>query len=1131
METEHRCQSPIIAVTVVAGFCLAALAGCEPEVPQRDAPPERVEVIFDAEAEILPMPNDAAMEEGRLPGLSGAEEGTAAGELSDYMQQLTGWPRTIPVEIPFTGPLDEETLDDDSVRLYRVYDDEDSTDLVRAEVAALEYRELEDRTVVEIVPAEAPTAGDEYAGVVTRQLQGADGHAVGAPLAGYLSGARTPLVDEEGEPTMAALADQPETARQLEQMRQSLAPVYDELEEGGDEADQVSRDDTAMVFRWTTMPEIAAAFFPDFEEVPLPNTAALDEDGTFPDSALCHVGEESAEGVLDDYLAGLSGWPAETPITLTLTGAVDEDSIDEDDVQLWRRTDGDWSRDEAIEISYRETGVDQCSGEEFDTHVIDIEPGEPMSTHEEYFAFATGDIEPVAGEGPVVPEMPLLLALQPNELVDEEGASTVDALSDDQAGELEGLRQSLQPVLEAVEAETGLTYEDLAAVWSWYTWDDTFAVYDPAGGTVPFPNSALMEDGTVQIPVADDAVPIRASLIEAINERTGFSPTAPGWIPLNGELDEEASELSEGVRFLNSDALSVLDDSDIELDYEPAADRIVFEPTDPLPVGDGHVGVVSDDLKGVNGRPVQPSPFIALLLGGQPVAEDGESLVGMLEDEDAVELEESRTEFESQLPVLGPFAFDDWGHDDGTDRDNILAVWTFAPEDSVEPMREYRAQVRHAIQQQGDLELGRACEETGACGNDPDLVEPGAEIDHPDDSAVSVDTSHLRAIHTGAEFTTVDGQLEDGRAGLSVAIPETDAEGQDCEPPFDVVVAGHGFEADRRQGLLAVADRAAATGCLATAAPDFPGHGGRTDDDGDLHPATTPADSGDEFWTADFAASKANFVDALGDLFALVRILEAADEASSPVDVLFDEPAADEPLTGEVIGYAGIGLGGVVGVPFAAVDPSVQQLALHGAGGRLGWMIDGDDEGLSELGEAVADTIEAALDAAFDGAEARQMMAFGQWLLDRVDPLLFAEQAVDGGLQTLAYDDDDEGDGFGPVVGETCDDDGDCPAAWSCEEVEDADVCVEYTPETEPLAQMAEGDRMVVNRTTEVLADRLGTDLEETTFEDVPHAFIGVHDDTDAAFDAAWCARGQVGSWLFDASLPADLSAEECLQD
>lgn len=1155
MKTKQVLKSVVASGIAVSMMGAVVLTGCDPEVPQRDYEPvDRVEVVFDPDTGVIPLPNDAALDDGRLPGLPEFEEGTVEEEFSNYLRLLHGWLPTTPIEIPFSGPLDEETVDEDGIRLYRFVGDDD---LERAGIADFVYSEDEEghSSLVEVIPETVGNGGDQFAVIVTSDVESADGVGVGASLPMFYAASPAPLVDADGQPALEVMADQPEQAQALEGLRLLVKPVIDAVEEGVGDDDPVDRDDLAIAFRWTISPDTKLDFDPDAARVPIPNTAALDDDGTFPEAATCHAGENTAQGYFDDYLAGLSGWPDVTPISVPLTGAIDPESIGDDDVQLWREADGEWER-VAATASYRDEDVDPCTGETSADHIIDVVPEEAMGTREQYFAFVTRDVEPADGSDQLIPEIPMYLALQPHDLVDEEGASLLPQLSDEDAQGIQGLKEIVAPAMAEIEAQTELDYQDLAGVWNWYTWDDTFVVFDPDTGEIPFPNLMMMgDDGTVELPIPEDADPMTEAIVESLNMRGGFSSHAPGWIPLDGKVDPETvtkDAFSLGV----ADDQNLLDDELFDLRYEEEWDRIVFEPLITLEPNAIYAPILIDQLMGVNERPVQSPPLFIFLRSPYELAEDGQSLVDQLDDETAVLLETARSDFES-----AGFWFLIQGRTDASSREEITYAGAFETDDPVQPLREYRALALDVLDERGEVRAYRECEIEENCGEfeedgDPHLVEVDDEIEYPGTSGDMVDMSNVSAMYTGGEFMSAEVNAAAGtvaeseeRIGITVFLPEEEQGEGDCEPPYDVAISQHGLTSDRHQGGLVMANEMAAyPGCMATVAMDFPLHGGRTAGVDTPHPEEPPPNSGEGFFSEDIAASTGNFIQAMIDLFVLARVIEG-DEGESGLEGLFAELDEEENGSqgqegeneqgegegeengiqrfGDGIGYVGGSLGGILGTPFVALDPNVDTAVLNAAGGRMKWLLEGDEEGVSDIGEPLF----AAMGLEPGDLELFEALTMVQWLTDIIDPATFANFAADGEHRTLAYNAEDEA--FGPTTGDTCEDSEDCPGGWQCEEVGEEDLCVEYAPEVDALVQMARDERTIVNRTTEALAEGFGASLDDTTFEGVSHYFATILDESDDDFVAGQCARQQAAAWLesglFDeATLPAELTADEC---
>lgn len=1105
MVLKDRVTPWVIGAVILAG----SIIGCDPNIPERDTkglPP--LEVIFDPETGTIPLPNDVALEDGFLPRLEGAGEESAQGEFLEYLTNLRGWLNSTPIEIPFSGALDEGSLDG-AVHLYRVVGDE----LVEAEIDEVLYSENEDGTaVVRVLPRERLLHGQQYAVAVTKDVQGARGEAVVEPLPIFFAASREPLVDEAGRPLIGVLAGDPEQAQTLEGLRLMLAPVFEALEEEG-----IDRDAVAVAFRWTVTPDAAAAFDPELGRVPLPNTLALDEDGTFPAAGTCFAGESSANGYFDDYLASLSGWPDVTPITLPLTGPIDVSSLTEDAVQLWRLEENNqWQRVEDIVLGYHTEAVDSCTGEVSEAYSIELQPAGGMDIRERYFAFATRDLKGADGRE-LIPETPIYMGMQPYPVVDEGGASLVASLSDEQAQGIAGVQAVLRPVLEVISEEVGLDYRELATVWSWYTWDDTIVVFDPDAGEIPFPNAFLIgEDGRVAIPIPENADPMTEGILETLNRRTGFSTTAPGWIPLDGQVDPGtvgyesvamAPEAGFNTKLLGAD--------DYTVRYEREWGHIVVEPSRPLNPEQLHAGIITQDMIGANGRPVQPSPAFVFLRSPYPLWKEGEgSLVYALDDGTAQALEAARQQYE-QLFLLALIL-------DGVrfQRERIVNAWAFTTEDPVEAMQEYRAYARELVEERSGSWVWRACDVDESCDDsDPGLVIFDETFTEPGSAGVEVDVSNLWAAQFAAEFENVELSqatqvLEAGEpVGFSVYLPKEVQDGGNCGAPFDVVIAQHGLGADRWQVGLGLANELAAyPNCLATVAMDFPFHGGRSVGASSLHPEGRPANSGQGFLTADLLAANANFSQAIVDLFVLTRVIQG--NGGDGLTALFEELNPGEPLFSDRIGYIGVSLGGILGVPFVALEPAIDTAVINGAGGRLTWMLEGDEEGPSTIGGPILDFLSGMGMEPGDFAFIRTM-ALVQWVADWIDPFAYAPTAISGERRNLEILDDGEP---GPVIGSQCEESAECSEFWRCESVvvdgESEKRCVEYLPPVQFLVQMIEGDRTIVNRSTKALAKALEVELDDTTYEGVPHHFMTIRDSADPSFEAGVCAREQAAQWL-----------------
>lgn len=1103
---EFRCR--------LLAMLLAVLwtASCMPDIEQDDTdgpPPERVQPVLDSEAQTLPLPNDLALDrQGTLPDLPGSDEENAQGEFRSWLGTLHGWLPETDIEVPFNDRLDEETVTTDAIHLY----DTSGEEYREVELEPPEYREESvrvtgpdgetrevDGSVVSLQPAEEIVRNGSYAVVVTEQISGADGEPIQEPRPIFFALSREPLVDENDQSTIESLTNR--QARQLESIRQSLQPIVEgaiSAEDADDDDQQLTRDDMAMVFGWTTLPDPMTRVEPETGTVPLPNTAALEEDGTFPaEQAFDNVGGDNAQGYFNAYLDGLHGWPPTSPITLPIEGAIDPETVNfpldtdgndddgpepdanKDHVQLWAMAD-DGSEAERIELSSVSYDAEQGT--------VTLTPADPLPQRRRFVAFATDDVE--NDDGLSLKLSPALkMAIQPHDVL-EDGSSTVDRLSDQQAQAITGLRQFLRPAATFLDESTDASADEVGAIWSWQTWTDTFAVFDPEAQQIPFPNEFLRtgDMGGVEVPT-DGLGDLELSIVEELNRRFGFSTTAAGWVPFAGPIEEASLEDPLGTPEKSDDPVqflwvtpgtTVYDPSRYTVDFREEWNRLTYTPdipwnrdanlaTNPDPALPLNVGIINDSLMGGNGHPVQPSPaFVFLRSPHSLVDENGNSAVEQLDDAAAQRLEGPRQSFDTLLK-FGLSA----GEVNAEEREDIALAWPFHPENTPLYLQEFHAQAKAKLEERGTLEVERACQESCAPDSTPEFENVNED-----------------QIQWGAEFDTVEFLADDGTmrtydeasaelVGISVFLP---AEGQGCSRPFEVALMQHGLTSSRTESAPRVADALAAE-CVATVAMDFPAHGGRTPGADKLHPKSKPEDSGAMFFTNDLVASLNRLIQGIVDLAVLAEYIESGG-LETAID---DAPGTDWFAEGDdnEIGYIGHSLGGFAGYPLAAIDSNVGVGVFANIGGNLSRVL--TEGGLeSGLGD------ELPGDGTF---ERFRGLSFAQWLAEIVDPFAYSPYIGESPayqpaneLERLTFDPGSGSFSYGNDVGSN-------------------EVLLQMTENQQNME-----DPIVPNATTELLAESTGVSLDNSTFTG-SHSLL-LEPGGEQTENEADCMRRQAAQWV-----------------
>ncbi len=1076
---------------------MGALAGCGPEIKQDSPPGESVKPVFDAEAGTVPLPNDAALDDqGTIPDREGIDADNAQGAFYQWLSTLHGWLPDQTIEIPFDAPLDLSTAEGGkTVYLYRKSGDtweSASIDDITQETRQVAVTQNGETTQIEgvrlvVTPESTPESGEEYAVVATKGLEGADGEPVLEPQAMFFAASQEPLVDDNGNKTIETIPDD-RTARSLESLRQMLQPVFERASE-----DDINRDDVAIAFRWSTVRDPKTVLDPASRTLPLPNDAAMEEGGddewdvgrTLPE--LGNVGENTAQGHFEEYLDRLHGWLPSTSIELPVSDPLDPETVTTDNIQLWRQPDeGEPTRLELEEVVWDE-----------ETQTVTLEPKEDLERRTRYFAFATADVQGADGLSLKLPAA-LQMAIQPHPVL-ENGESTVDELSNEQAQRIAGLRNFLRPATQVIESEAGFTYDGLGAIWTWHTVKDTLVTFDPNSATFGFPNEFARrgENGGITLPTEGVSGPQQA-IAEELNTRQGFATTAPGWIPVDGPVRAEDTMEKERSVFLRW--VPTLGETNLsyELNYRSESGHITFTPERSFPrdtnregtAGERNLvaGAVTTDLKGNQGWSVRPTPFFVFLRSPHPLIEDGEITVGPLRDqvesgelsmEQVQQLEQNRNRFNLLLLSAQSNA-------DSIDaRHDFATAFAFHPENSTQTVQERRARAIHEVEQRSQTNV----RETQGDGDAPD----DAQFEHV---ATSIGSA---AFDTVEYVDPMDGTLrapdasEVASAGISVFIPKTN---NDCQRPFEVVVAQHGLGGNRFGPAEALADPLAEQ-CLATVTMDFPLHGDRQLEDAEAPPAG-------QFFSADIVRSKNNVLQSIVDVSVLVELIQnGALESLSPTN---DQTFAQG--DDSTVGYVGTSLGGFVGVPAVAVDPELQAAVFDSVGARYSRVLT-----QGELGGGLLQALRGAGIEPDSFAEFRTLSLL-QWVAESIDPLAYARYLIQG--QTPF--DSKTGSGSNNELQEV---------TYSSDDGLASERMPEEARTNDILLQMAEDpnndddDPIVPNATTYDLAENIWETRSETDDDlreaenafqafEAPHGVL-LQGESPAK---ARCARRQAANWL-----------------
>jgi predicted esterase len=769
--------------------------------------------------------------------------------------------------------------------------------------------------------------------------------------------------------------------------------------------------------------------------IPLPSDLALEDDGTLP-----NLGADlpvSAQADFYAYLDTLHGWLPSTPLTVPVDGDVDADALSPEAAMVFRLTEDGAESLEVASVSW-----------DADASQIVITPAAPLELGTQYGYVLTQDVTDPAGN-PVVASPQIFFQTSSQPLVDEDGNITnsllAGAATPAEAAQLEQVRQFMAPVVNAAVAE-GVERSEIIAVTNFHTALDTFAVFDPTAGVVPFPNEFIRnpENGNVGLPLPEDADDLTTAVINELNSRDGFSITADGYIPVSGGPLDESTVTHENIPLAwVADPLPVRYEVDeYYLEYREEFGSILFGPESrPFRQGRLNAGVVTTSVTDANGFAIKPSSAFVFLRSRNPVFEDGASTVEQLDDAQAEALEAARQDYEQLFIAAATL---------GIQRGEVAGAWAF----ETDAVTEYQQQLSAVAEASYN-----AAGETTPIG-DPTT----AEADPADFENVGI--IQRQAAYTTSWFLDLPDNplvlLEDPETQpvpVVITVPSDD----NCTVPDDgypIVILGHGDGGNREDAVELLSDElAAAPYCLATIAPDFPLHGLRTPDG---------MESGELFLTANAILTKNNFLQAVVDLSVLTEVIKS-DRLENALDVDPNTNLIDE----SQIGYAAYSLGALIGTNFLATDGDVNVGALTTPGAKITDILLGGDFADMILPQLPGDLEPGTFDFF-------QTFSLLQWVIEPADPWSFAPHVIAEPLAALVYDvDNDE---------------------FSADD---------SLPSNEVLIQMAGQDSVIPNFATELLAGAIGVSLDDTTFPDAEHSLLR-GDDAGCASEqiAAWLSSG-----------------------
>lgn len=836
---------------------LALFCACDPKI-ENTPPTTVITARFDPSAAVpvVPTPNDLAFNaDTQLLAVSVPPTATDADRaFYAYLNQLNGFPASATAQATFDGDLQPSSVTATGVRVFDVTAQHSAvTD------ATIAYVDTDVDAVKGTVTVAPPPTGWVPGHTYAVALLSGPGRLAGkddVPVKGSATwafirsskelvtcGANPPtdcvptteiIPSAEKEDPAARYADQTAKSLQLEQLRLKYKPTVDKLV-----GDGVKREDIVLVWTFKITDFTQVIFDPTNRRIPTPNDLLISTQTGLVNIPIDPAYTDAYKEFISDYLNTLDGFPVSSAASIAVGGDLDAATVTDKSVLVlpidnegplsgppnvsWNATtksisvappNGSWGKGRQLAIVV--LGRQQKDRDAMPAPDAVTTPGGGAVVASSVWAL-------VRSAGPLV-ECPM------NDLTSPECKRTITAapLTDGQAIQLEQLRRSYAPVLDAVVAQ-GRSREDVALAFTFRTVSLPEATFDPSASIIPFPNNVLRTqppNPRLNLPVPDGGSALQRNLVIGLNTLDGFSLTAPivsessetrGALDF-GAIDPESLDAGTGFLRLGLGtqprvtkcldcASSLLPDGGA-----PATpQQLQFVPQIPLEEQATYGAYLTTGLRDLDGHRVIPSGPFALARLSAPLCDASmKSTVPVLSDLQACGAG-GAPGLEQLRAGLKPFIDALVGQ--GLPRRNIALAWAFTTQSTVSELTTLAAAV--------------------AMGSLPTTVTAGAvpraavmPMSLPQNNlAANLYIGTLTVPHalTGPGGVIVPPNLWSSRkAAYMMTVPS----GTAPMNGWPVVIFGHGLTSNRTT-MLAISNALAGVG-FATIAIDVVWHGERT---------------------------------------------------------------------------------------------------------------------------------------------------------------------------------------------------------------------------------------------------------------------------------------------------------------
>lgn len=419
------------------------LAGCTGI--ELDPASDVIHARFDPDKKVIPMPTDILRdaELGRLDiPLDDDDLTEAEREFFTFLNTRDGWSTTMAATVEFTAPIKPETINEDTLQVWHMRETP-----VRVEGVRITLNETETKITID-APREGWERGGKYVVMMrggNSGVEGKRGELVECDAAFYFLRLTEQLdvpAHERAFPG-ATRAERQDNASKLEEIRAELAPYFDFFAGRG-----IARSEVAALWSFTVTERVELAMDKASQRMPIPINLLIDPHTgkvNIPVAEWDSEVEKSAKLKLAEY----DGFGTSANLLFGFTAPIDADTINSDSVQLYRIADPPILVPTTAKVLEDQIHVE-----------IELTDG-PLDEQAEYAVVVRNSVRDA--EGQPIALMPVGHFLKSRSPLFVDGHSQVDAVPDEDAEKVEGVRLQVGDFLNVLDAD------DVLATWTFTT--------------------------------------------------------------------------------------------------------------------------------------------------------------------------------------------------------------------------------------------------------------------------------------------------------------------------------------------------------------------------------------------------------------------------------------------------------------------------------------------------------------------------------------------------------------------------------------------------------------------------------------------------------------------------------------